>query len=176
MDFEYIEELLKSKDVESLVKNKKLVDHFIQNARMLRNPSASEHERGAALANIKMLNETRGVGVSPTDLFTPESFKASQDKQALKAAKTQSSVAPAQGMIVKPKFSPIYQEHYNLSKDMWNQLNPTEQNDMFQHHNNVMAGKIPELAHIKTAIESKRNKVLKSIEDQIEKLYKALES
>ncbi len=175
MDFDYIEELLKSKNLESLSKNKKLIDHFIQSSRMLRNPNATEHERGAALANIKLLNETRGVGVSPTDLWTPESFKASKDKEAMKASKNQKSVTPVNpGTNIKPKYSPIYGEHYNLSQKMWNQLNPSEQTEMFNHHNNVMAGKVPELGHIKTAIESKRNKVIKSIEDSIEKLYKAL--
>lgn len=170
--------MIKLHEIEELCKtvNRAAIKALLRNAAIMKDPNMSPEMRAQAEANVKAISYNKPIPQEPK----PKKIKAAASEQAIQPAQTsltQTPVAAAapspQGPIgnIKLKYSPAYQ-HYGVTEEMWNQA-PHAQQDLFNHHNEVMAGKHPGLMHIKSAVDASRPKMLKSI-DSLYELFSQL--
>lgn len=156
-----IEELFKSV-------NRNAIKAFLRNAAILKDPEATPEMKALAEENVKAIAQNKPLPKPKTDkpVKQPKKIKPAAAEQATQlvqqpAAQTPAAAPTSTGKI-KYKYSPVYQ-HYGVTEDMWHKT-PEAHADLFNHHNEVMAGKHPGLAHIKTAVEqSMKPKMAKSL-------------
>ena len=162
MELHEIEELFKSV-------NPKAMKAFLRNAATLQDPNASHEMKVLAVENIKAITQNKPIPRSQTDKppKQPKKIKPVVAEQATQlvqqpAVQTPATTPSSIGKI-QYKYSPAYQ-HYGVTEDMWNKT-PEAHADLFNHHNEVMAGKHPGLMHIKNAVEqTMKPKIAKSID------------
>lgn len=154
-----IEELFKSV-------NRNAIKAFLRNAAILKDPEATPEMKALAEENVKAISQNKPIPKQKTE--TPvKQKKVKPAAPASTAPSTQLMQQPSQAPAVstgniKYKYSPVYQ-HYGVTEDMWHKT-PEAHADLFNHHNEVMAGKHPGLMHIKTAVEqSMKPKMAKSL-------------
>lgn len=162
LNLDEIEELFKSTE---LIKNKKMVEALLHNVKMAQNTSLSPEQRELAQANIKAITS----GGKPMKPAAPKKVKAPKEAAPVNPASIQ-PVAPlnpaapvAAPQNVKLKYSPVY-AHYGVTPEHWEAAGPEAHQGLFAHHNEVMAGKHPDLMHIKTAVEQAKTKMMKSVD------------
>lgn len=149
LELHEIEELFKS---EELVKNKAMIHALLRNAALLHREGITEEQKKLALENIK--NITHGG--------QPKVKKPKAEK-----------VPKADPQHVKLKYSPAY-EHYGIKKEHWEAATPDAHKELFDHHNAVMAGKIPGTEHIKNAVEQARAQGMKKSLDRLYDIFSEL--
>lgn len=158
MDIKEIEELCKTV-------NRNAIKALLRNAAIMKDPNSSPEMRAQAEANVKAISYNKPL---PSGEPKQKKVKAAAPEQATQLVQTPSAQTPgaaaptAKPQNIKLKYSPAYQ-HYGVTEDMWHKT-PDAQQGLFQHHNEVMAGKHPDLMHIKTAVESMKPKMVKSID------------
>ena len=140
-----IEELFKNED---LVKNKKLVQAFLDQGAIYKNPKSTPEQKAQALQTLKTLGMDQMKVPKPT-------------KPVAQPISTNPAPTPVKPHII-PKYHPVYQ-HYGVTPEQWNSAGPDAHQALFEHHNNVMAGKLPQYNHIKTAIEQQMKKSLENV-------------
>lgn len=171
-DLNEIEELLKSEEFMKAL-NRRQLDMFFHNTNLLKDPNITPEMKAQAQANIKAI-------ISP-DKPQPKEKKPKAEKQTkIKAVVppqekplevAQPKVAGVAGM--KLKYHPVY-EHYGVTQDHWNNAAPDAHQELFNYHNEVMAGKHPGAMHIKNAIEAKMKKSIDRIYDNLHKISQTL--
>lgn len=151
-------------EIEELIKgvNRNAIKALLQNAAIMKDPNTTPEMRAQAEANVKAISYNQPIPRNTA----PKKQKVAAAEQAPPpvtppAQQTPAAVNPAIANV-KLKYSPAYQ-HYGVNEEMWNKT-PEAQQGLFQHHNEVMAGKHPDLMHIKTAVESMKPKMIKSID------------
>lgn len=153
---EYIEELFKS---EELVKNKNLINALLYHADVYRNPKSHPTAKARAKEAIKQIGE----GKMPS-----QQVAAKKVKKRPEAGPRVIKDPPA--TEVKGVGIPQYQhhfKHYNVTPEMWKQHSEIHKPTM-DFHNEVMAGKHPEYAHVRTAMgEQKMKKSLENILESV---------
>lgn len=160
MELQEIEELFKNV-------NRAAIKAFLRNAAILKDPEATSEMKALAAENVKAIAQNKPIPKPKTDKpKQPKKMKPAAAEQATQlvqqpVAQTPAAAAPSAGKI-KYKYSPVYQ-HYGVTEDMWHKT-PEAHADLFNHHNEVMAGKHPGLMHIKSAIEqAMKPKMAKSL-------------
>lgn len=156
MDIREIEELVKTV-------NRNAIKALLRNAAIMKDPKVSPEMRAQAEANFKAISYNKPIPTEPK----PKKQKIAAAEQATQlvqppATQMPAAASPVSTQNIKLKYSPAYQ-HYGVTEDMWNKT-PEAQQPLFQHHNEVMAGKHPDLMHIKTAVEQMKPKMIKSID------------
>ena len=157
-DMSEIEELFKT---EYLAKSKARIQALLRNAALLRDQNLTPEQRQIAEDNVRAITKGTRVKGAAAPKTPKQSKNTSVIAPPVQTAPAASVAAPGQ---VKLKYSPVYQ-HYGITQEHWNNAGPDAHKELFDHHNNVMAGKIPELGHIKTAVEQSKTKVLKSADN-----------
>jgi hypothetical protein len=169
-DLNEIEELLKSEEFMKAL-NRRQLDMFFHNTNLLKDPNITPEMKAQAQANIKAI-------ISP-EAPKPREKKPKAEKQPkLKAAPIQQEkpvelAKPANVANIKLKYHPVY-EHYGVTQDHWNNAAPDAHQELFNFHNEVMAGKHPGAMHIKNAIEAKMKKSIDRIYDNLYKISQTL--
>lgn len=167
------------REIEELVKavNRNAIKALLRNAAIMQDPKSSPEMRAQAEANVKAIAYNKPLPKPPG---APKQKKvkaaaAEQATQLAQAPQTQTPAAAAPPVVqpkVKLKYSPVYQ-HYGVTQDMWN-ATPHAHQDLFNHHNEVMAGKHPDLMHIKSAVEAAKPKMIKKSLEQLFDLFSEL--
>lgn len=168
MEFHEIEELIKTV-------NRNAIKALLRNAAILKDPAATPEMRAMAEANVKAISYNKPLPKNPGAPKRQKKVKAAAAEQAtqlVQSPPTQTPAAAAPQPKVKLKYSPAYQ-HYGVSEEMWHKA-PEAHNDLFNHHNEVMAGKHPDLMHIKTAVEAAKPKAIKKSLEQLHSLFTEL--
>ncbi len=176
-ELDEIEELFKNTE---LIKSKKMIEALLQNTRMLQSPDITPEQRELAQANIKAITSGgRPISNAPKKVKAIAPPSSQQVIQPVAPANIQPqtplnpAITPASPIgNIKLKYSPAY-EHYGVTPEHWNQASPEAHQGLFAHHNEVMAGKHPELMHIKNAVEQSKAKMMKSVE-QLHNLFSQL--
>lgn len=153
------EELMKARP------NYNAIQALLRNAAMLHDEKITEEQKQQALANIKAI--THGP--------QPKQKKAKEPKQPQQVQQMQPTQAQQPQQVqpkIKYKYSPVYGQHYGVTEEMWNK-NPDAHAGLFTHHQEVMAGKHPNLMHIKSAVEQQKAGMAKSVENLLS-LFKEL--
>jgi len=148
MELHELEELFKSVE---LVKSRAAVQALLRHAEMLHREDVTPEQKKIALAKIKKITQ----GAAPKE----------------KKPKAQEPAGPVGK--VKLKYSPAYQ-HYGVTQEHWNAAKPDAHKELFEHHNNVMAGKVPSAAHIKTAVEQAKAQGMKKNLDRLYNIFSEL--
>lgn len=149
-----IEELFKSED---LIKSRPKLQALLRNAAILHQEGVTPEQKKIALENIKAI--------------TMGDKQVKPKKQKATPAAPVSQFGPTVSNV-KLKYSPVYQ-HYGISQDHWNAAPPEAHQELFNHHNAVMAGKVPGSEHIKSAVEQSKANMIKSME-RLSDLFKEL--
>jgi hypothetical protein len=152
-------------EIEELCKtvNRNAIKALLHNAAIMKDPAATPEMRAQAEMNFKAISHNKPIPAEPKPkkVQTVPAVAAQQAPTQLAQQPMKTPVNPALGQV-KLKYSPAYQ-HYGVNEQMWNKT-PDAQQGLFQHHNEVMAGKHPDLMHIKTAVEAAKPKILKSVD------------
>lgn len=168
LNLDEIEELFKSTE---LIKNRKMVEALLHNVKMSQNMELSPEQRELAHANIKAITS----GGKPAAPASPKKIKKPKEAAVSAQPVNPASIQPAAPLNptvqsaaptgqIKLKYSPAYQ-HYGVTQEHWNSAGPEAHQGLFAHHNEVMAGKHPDLMHIKTAVEQAKANVIKSADN-----------
>jgi len=168
-------------EIEELIKtvNRNAIKALLRNAAIMKDPAATPEMRAQAEANVKAISYNKPLPKEPKPP-RQKKVKAAAPEQATQLVQqpvpqtpvaAAPSLAPTSTGNIKLKYSPVYQ-HYGVSQEMWDKT-PDAHQGLFQHHNEVMAGKHPNLMHIKTAVEAAKPKMMKSI-DQLYNLFSQL--
>lgn len=169
MELQEIEELFKNV-------NRGAIKAFLRNAAVLKDPAATPEMKALAAENVKAISMNKPIP-KPKAEPKPKKQKAAVAEQAIQpvqqpVTQTPAAANPTSTGKIKYEYSPVYQ-HYGVTEDMWHKT-PEAHADLFNHHNEVMAGKHPGLAHIKTAVEQAvKPKMAKSI-DSLYNLFSQL--
>lgn len=172
--------MIKLHEIEELFKsvNRNAIKAFLRNAAILKDPEATPEMKALAEENVKAISQNKPTPRPKIDKPAKQpKIKAAAAEQATQliqhpAPQTPAAAAPSSTGRIKYKYSPVYQ-HYGVTEDMWHKT-PEAHADLFNHHNEVMAGKHPELMHIKAAVEQAvKPKMAKSI-DSLYNLFSQL--
>lgn len=152
------EELMKAKP------NYNAIQALLRNAAMLHDEGVTEEQKQQALANIKAITH----GPQPKQKKVKEPKAVQPAVQPVSQPQQTQQIQPK----IKYKYSPLYGQHYGVTEEMWNK-NPQAHEGLFTHHQEVMAGKHPNLMHIKTAVEQQKASMAKSVQNLMS-LFKEL--
>lgn len=168
-------------EIEELIKtvNRNAIKALLRNAAIMKDPTVSPEQRAIAEANVKAISYNKPLPKNPGAPKRQKKVKAAAAEQAtqlVQSPPTQTPAAAAPSQIPQPKvklkYSPAYQ-HYGVTEDMWHK-SPDAHQDLFNHHNEVMAGKHPGLMHIKTAVEAAKPKMVKKSLEHLFDLFTEL--
>lgn len=164
-------------EIEELIKtvNRNAIKALLRNAAIMKDPNVSPEQRAQAEANVKAISYNKPLP-KPPGAPRQKKVKAAAAEQATQLVQAPQTQTPAAAATPKPKvtlkYSPAYQ-HYGVTEEMWNKT-PHAHQDLFNHHNEVMAGKHPDLMHIKTAVEAAKPKMIKKSLEQLFDLFSEL--
>lgn len=176
--------MMELREIEELVKavNRNAIKALLRNAAIMQDPKSSPEMRAQAEANVKAIAYNKPLP-KPPGAPKQKKVKAAAAEQATQLVQTPTPQTPAAAAPISPeapvaqpklklKYSPAYQ-HYGVSEDMWN-ATPHAHQELFNHHNEVMAGKHPDLMHIKSAVEAAKPKMIKKSLEQLFNLFTEL--
>ena len=194
---DYIEELFKN---EELAKSKNLINALLYHADIYRDPKASPAAKAKAMEQIKLI----GSGKSPikqsinkqTKVKTrpehgarvvmdapaatgPAGDRSSMPKTSAPVTSApvtsaMSTSTPVAGQKVNLKYHPLYQ-HYNITPEVWDKLSPQHRAGTFEFHNEVVAGKHPEFAHVQKMVQGRVKKSLENVLGSLKKIKENLD-
>lgn len=167
-------------EIEELIKtvNRNAIKALLRNAAIMKDPNSTPELRAQAEANVKAISYNKPLP-KPPGAPKQKKVKAAAAEQATQLVQSPPTQRPAAAVPspsgtanIKLKYSPAYQ-HYGVSEDMWHKA-PEAHQDLFNHHNEVMAGKHPDLMHIKTAVEAAKPQAIKKSLEQLYDLFSEL--
>jgi hypothetical protein len=163
-----VEELFKSEEFAKAIGrvDRGALANLFRHTEMLKNPKLSAEERTQIENNIKAI----------VNYKKPKQLGEKPKKSKVEVPQ---SLAPAKAPIkpkITHKYSPIY-VHYGVTKEHWdNPTAPDAHESVFNFHNEVLAGKHPEYAHVKNIVEQHRSKMQKSLENIYTNLNRILKT